>query len=62
MRGVAYGFNFSFSPQYDIVRNCLFWRIQIFLSCFVSVPCHLDFRNMQGIPHIGLCSLCDGSR
>ena len=63
MCGVAYGFNFRFSLQFDIVWNCLFLRIQIFLSCFVSVPYyHLDFRNMQGIPHIGLCSLSDGSR
>jgi hypothetical protein len=63
MREVACGCNFSFSLQYDTVCNCLCLRIQILLSCFVSVPYyHLDFRNMQGIPHIGICSLSDGSR
>jgi len=63
MRGVACGFNFRLSLQFDIVWNCLFWRIQIFLSCFVGVPYyHLDFRNMQGIPHVGLCSLSDGKK
>jgi len=36
MRGVAYGFNFRCSLQFDIVWNCLFWQIQIFLSCFVK--------------------------
>ena len=63
MREVAYGCNFSFRLQCGIVCNCLCLRIEILLSCFVSVPYyHLDFRNMQGIPHIEMCSLSDGSR
>jgi hypothetical protein len=56
IREVAYGCNFSFSLHHDTVCNFLCLRIQIFSSCFVSVSYyHLDFRNMQGIPHIGLC-------
>jgi len=63
MREVAYGCNFSFNLQYDTLCNCLCLRTQIFLSCFVSDPYyHLDFRNMQGIRRIRMCSLSDGSR